>query len=77
MTTMPPVPMEMIIKMFSFVEFLNIRLLQDCGFFCLPSDRREFGERVSGERVSGEREFGEWINNHGVFLSVKVSVLCW
>ena len=30
--------------------------------FCLPNDRREFGER----------EFGEWNNNHGVFLSVKV-----
>ena len=30
--------------------------------FCLPNDRREVGERV----------FGEWNNNHGVFLSVKV-----
>ena len=71
MTTMPPVPMVMIIMSSPLLMF-KCRAVAGLRFFCLPNDRREFGERVSGDR-----EFGEWNNNHSVFLSVKVLVLCW
>ena len=49
-------------NVFSFVEVWMSSCYKIVVSFCLPNDRREVGER----------EFGEWNNNHGVFLSVKV-----